>query len=74
MKTQYFMWRRSSPQKPLNGMRASCSEAPVIYCHGTRQFTIGDIIYLTDKEFKLMKKLKGNRLYLTEELKYVYEK
>lgn len=67
MKTQYLMYLRNSLIPSKKGYRACCSEKPIIYKHGVRQFTLsGDLVYLTDRECRIMAKAKGNKVYLTE--------
>ena len=67
MKTQYLMYKRGSLKPPKRGGRAKCNEYTVIYRHGVRQLTISDPIYLTDREFQLMRRLKGRKvMYLSE--------
>lgn len=66
MKTQYLMYLHNSLIPPKNGCRACCSEKPVIYRHGVPQFTLGELIYLTARECRIMARAKGNKIYLTE--------
>ena len=66
MKTQYLMYLRNSLIPSKKGCRAYCSEKPIIYRHGVRQFTSGDLVYLTDHEYRIMTIAKGNKIYLTE--------
>ena len=66
MKTQYLMYLRNHLIPSKKGCRASCAEKSIIYRHGVRQFTLSDLVYLTDREYKIMAIAKGNKIYLTE--------